>query len=68
MISGLNSHVLSKNVILSRNRIKNREKCIVYQTLIQRLNIILVTKFTKIPGLGVKILAQTNMILYVKNY
>ena len=29
MISGLNSHVLSKNVILSRNRIKTiGEKCI----------------------------------------
>ena len=45
MNSGLNSHVLSKNVILSRNRIKTIGEN-VYQTLIQRLNIILVTKFT----------------------
>ena len=34
MISGLNSHVLSRNVILSKNRIKTiGEKCVLKDTL-----------------------------------
>ena len=62
MISGLNSHAVSRNVILIRNCIKTidnwRKMHIADLILLWLQN----SHYKNIPGLGVKVLAQTNMI------
>ena len=61
MISGLNSHAVSRNVILIRNRrYKNncRKMHIADLILLWLQN----SHYKNIPGLDVKVVAQTNMV------